>query len=174
MQRLAKNPQSFSDTATCSESMEHKLLRCVKAALDADHPDQALKLLSTNIDSSAVRNARAVCLLRLGRHDEALAIYRRFLFRSGCIWMIPEMPTEYKVNFATCLLLTGHPSGGKAVLDEIGEDQHPGVQRRREDIRKWAKSLSVFSRLDWWLSGIDPPKNKIVPVSAPIGEISVV
>ena len=110
-----------------------------------------------------MRNAKGVCLLRLGRAQEAITLYREMLYKSGCSWIRPELPTIYKLNFATALLLAANPSGCAEILRETMDESHPGVQRLRACIRQWKLSLTFWQRLNW-MCGWTSEENSHIPL----------
>lgn len=129
----------------------------------------------------AVVNARGVCLMRLGRHEEAVALFRNLVLQPGCTWMRGDRPGYYKCNFATALLLSGRPSGCLAVLHELGSEAPTAALTLRAAIKRWESGLSLWSWLDWKLNGIDPHNVRIptdfepgqfVQEPAPIGVAS--
>jgi tetratricopeptide (TPR) repeat protein len=103
-----------------------------------------------------LRNALGVCLLRLGRVEEAIGLYRELVLKPGCTWARPELPAHYKTNYAAALLLGGHVAGCRDVLADLGDDQNRTVQNLRAAIRQWESGLSLWQRLNWKLGGIVP------------------
>ena len=118
--------------------------------------ERAFHLLNAKGEDLESQHAKAVCLMRLGRYTEAIAVLRKLVLNPGCIWMRPEIPLLYKTNFATALLLGGHPAGCTAVLSEIDNDNHSSVIRLREIIKRWEKTLSFWQRLNWRWCVIEP------------------
>lgn len=119
----------------------------VRRLMDGNQLDAALKLAREGGGTAWLKNARGVCLMRMGKHQEALDLYRGLVLQSGTIWMRPESPTACKVNFATALLLAGHPAGCDGVLAEINREDHPAVIRLRLALKQWKSELSVWQRL---------------------------
>lgn len=106
--------------------------------------------------SSNNQNGRAVHLLRASQVDEAISILRSLVLKPGCTWMRPDVPSFVKRNFATALLLAGHPAGCLAVLAELNDETHPRVQQLRTAIKRWEKTLSFWQWLDWRTGWIEP------------------
>lgn len=130
---------------------------------EAGKLEAALKLASPEIQHNAIRNARAVILMRLGRFEDAVTLLRKLVLAPNCTWMRPEIPKDYKVNFATSLLLYGKASGCRAILLEIQDEKHPQVKQLRGVFRKWYKTLSIWQSFSFRLWGVQP-KNKPVTV----------
>ncbi len=117
---------------------------------DTGKSQEALRLLASESNSSnEVLNARGVCLMRLGRIDDAIRVFRSLVLPSGCIWMKPELPVIYRVNFATALLLSQRPLGVRDTLCEMHEQDHPSVVRLRDALHAWEKHLPAWQRLLW-------------------------
>lgn len=133
------------------------ILNKVLRLADAGDYQAALGLLRDSNRQPLLRNARGVCLLRLGRIDDAVRVFRDLVLQPGCTWMRPELPVEFKLNFATALFLSGRPSGSLEMLAEIRDEQHPTVILLRAEIRKWESTLTWWQRLNWRIGRIDPP-----------------
>jgi predicted Zn-dependent protease len=132
---------------------EHSaVLNQVEKLLQAGQPKQALDLLARSKDHSPwSTNAAGVCLLRLGQADRAVELYRNLVL-SG-LFLRPDVPTAWKVNFATALLMADNLAGCVRVLAEIQEEDHPGVQRLRAALQSWHDRLSVWEKIRWLLGG---------------------
>ena len=136
------------------------------ALADAGNPEGALKLLKADSKTTDVMiNARSVCLMRLGRGEDARKALRPVVMSSECTWMKPEVPVIYRTNFCMALLLSGHPQGCLSVLTDMQEQDHPAVQRVRQTLESWKRSLTFWQRLQWKL-GIEP-EVLFVPDSVP-------
>jgi hypothetical protein len=125
----------------------------VEKLLQARQPKQALDLLArSQVHSEWARNATGVCLLRLGQTDRAVDIFRNLVI-SGGLFLRRDVPTAWKVNFATALLMAGHIGGCVGVLKEIPEQHHPGVWRLRAALDRWHERLSIWGKIRWLLGG---------------------
>jgi hypothetical protein len=134
---------------------------------------KALDLLNTKGAADKThQNVKGVCLMRLGRHDDAVRVYRSLVMAPGSTWMHPEAPLSHKINFATALLLSGNPSGCLEVLGEIHQDQDPRIQRIHACIQKWVAGLTWFQKLNWWLGHIEPA-NRPVTIDFEPGDLSL-
>lgn len=143
------------DYASEESEFEAKLLDAIQTA-EAGHPDRALaELARLQLNTDAVRNARGVCLLRIGRYDDAIQLFRRLVLAPGCTWMKTDLPVIYLTNFCTALLLGGHPAGSYDCLCEIAERNHPSVIRLLAALKQWERSLPWWPRMLWKL-GVDP------------------
>ena len=127
------------------------LLDEVRALLNAGKAKQALTALSRD-ESEWARNARGVCLMRLGQHAAAVDALRGLAVAQH-LSLKPEAPTIFKVNFATALLLSGNVNGGLTALADVRDEQHPMVQKLRAAIERWKASMSFWKRLNWRMGG---------------------
>ena len=120
----------------------------VRQLLDEGRPDQALETIQRSGQRSRdVENARGVCLLRLGKCDQAFALFRDLVFPAGSFSIDPQTPIVFRTNYATALLLTGNVMVGQSILAQIEDKQHPAVVKLRSAIKQWKKSLGLFRRL---------------------------
>lgn len=152
---LDKHHQSFQ-----------KALRLIRE----DQNQKALEILNSCGQSPAVQNARGICLMRLGSKQSALNAYRSYILQTGGAWARPDVPVTHVLNFATALLLNGHPSGCLELLGHLKSADHPGVQRLRQAIRDWERSLSLWARFNWRFGRIEPD-NAPVTLSFVPGEL---
>lgn len=116
------------------------------------------------------QNVRGVHAMREGNIDEAVSILRSLVMPPGCTWTRPDAPNMYRRNFATALLLAGHPSGCLELLAEMRDEQHLRVQELRAAIKRWEKTLSFFQWLNWRTGWIEPA-NRPVTLDFVPGEI---
>lgn len=166
---VAATPEkTASPTVAAQESQSPALRRAIQMA---DHGDcrGALQLLRPQGHAPEIMNAIGVCLMRLGKIDESLALYRGMVMKPGCTLVRPEVPTHHKLNFATALLLQGTPAGCLSVLSEIGEPENPTVQRLQRAMKAWEAGLSFWRRWDWRINRIEPAKCHVV-IDFPPGE----
>lgn len=129
----------------------------------------ALQLLRSHGQDRETLNAIGVCLMRLGQVQEAIKLYRTMVLMPGCTWMRPELPTRYKINFATALLLGGHPAGCLDMLEELKDDPSPMIERLHEAIQQWESTLGLWRWIDWRLCRVEPPQAQIA-IDFPPGE----
>ncbi|WDQ14610.1 tetratricopeptide repeat protein [Rhodopirellula sp. P2] len=119
--------------------------------------------------SPAIRNTLGVCLLRLGRTEEALSVFRQFVLSSNGVLERSEISSVCKRNFATALLLNGLVGGALDALNQSGEPDHPRTIGLRNCLRDWERSLSWWRWLDWKINRI-VAKDCHVPLTFEPGE----
>jgi sugar phosphate isomerase/epimerase len=130
-------------TATVSAALEH-----IRELLDHDRPGEALNFITHFGNSSPeMENARAVCLLRLGRLDEAIEVLRDLTFEG--LQVIPDhVPALFQVNFAIAMLRANRDKGGPlAISDRLTGNEHPEAARLKAAVDQWKKSLGPLGRL---------------------------
>ncbi len=151
------NGQSAAQPAASvtSNHTEATLSRVVRYVTSENY-NKALDLLRNAGSNPQLRNALGVCLLRLERYEDATRILRELVLSPGCTWVRPEMPTIYKVNFATALLLDGHPAGCQEVLADTRDPSHPSVIRLQHALKQWENQLPLLKRWMWRLGSIEP------------------
>lgn len=113
-------------------------------------------------------NALAVCHLRLGDIARAEHILRHIAL-DGTGRTRPDVPTVFKTNLATALLISGDTAGCLRTLDEIGDDDDPAVRRLRAAAARWAPPLTAWARFARRL-GIRPARPPVP--DGPVGELS--
>jgi hypothetical protein len=137
--------------------------------LNEGRPGDAMELIVRSRQASpALDNARAVCLLRLGKVDEALRVLRALLFPRGSICIDEDAPVVFRTNFVTALLMAGNVVAGTDVLGAIHESKHPAVLKLHGAIRQWKKGLSPWERFLYYL-GKCP--DKAVTLGFPPGDL---
>jgi hypothetical protein len=123
-----------------------ELLARVDRLLRNDRPQEALGLLA-GADTPWTRNARGVCLLRLGRTSQAINALRDLVFCPSGFAIRPDAETLFQANYATALLLDGHTDGFHSILAGIRDRAHPAVARLDDAIRRWKAGMSVWQRI---------------------------
>lgn len=140
----------------------------IQQLLDQNHPQEALNLINhVNSDSPPMKNAQGVCLLRLGRAEDAVSVLRGIVFQ-GYICIPSDTPVVYKTNFVTAMLMANHKESVMGVIEDLDEGQHPAVARLKAAMRNWFKSLSLFQRL---LSKVRIYSRKPVSIDFPPGDL---
>lgn len=144
-----------AETTATSSSANFEVSPKILRAIAASDYDEAIRWLTKEGNAPWALNARAVCLLRTGRAEQALQVYRTFVLSSGGIFLRPDVPTEYKTNYALTLLLLGIPSGCLAALAEIELD-NVRAQQMRACLRAWEKTLPFWPWANWKFGRVDP------------------
>jgi hypothetical protein len=139
----------------------------LRKLLEANRLDEALKVARAHSDAPT-RNALGVCLMRMGRSEEAVRIYRTLILDSTGLFFRDQVPTVFKTNFAFALMLSGRIEGGINILTELKDDEHPSVQPLRLVVDQWKAKLSFTQKLLLKL-GIEP--NCPVRLDFPPGEL---
>lgn len=144
--------------STNAISDPNTLLDSARQMLDKGRAQDALDLLdSCGHSSRTIQNAKGVCMMRLGRHELAMKIFRDLVFPGGALAIPEETPTIFRINYATSLLLLDNVVTGLEMLGHIPDRQHPAVVRLSSAVRIWKRSLSWFARIGL-LIGITPKK----------------
>ncbi len=148
------------------------MTRVIRHVSTGSYP-KALDLLRSAGAAPQLRNALGVCLLRLERYEDATRILRDLVLSPGCTWVRPDVPTIYRTNFATALLLDGHPAGCQEILSEVRDSSHPAVQRLHAAMKRWEAGLP-FSKKTMWRIGRIEPSNAPVTLDFPPGDFDLV
>jgi hypothetical protein len=113
-------------------------------------------------------NARGVCLLRLGRAEEAVGVFRALVVGSG-LQLRRDVPLALLVNFAAALLLAQNLEGCRGALRDIGAacEGYSGAINLQRCIQAWQRGLSCGDRLKMWLLG----RAKPITLDFPPGEV---
>ncbi|MEZ6112597.1 MAG: tetratricopeptide repeat protein [Pirellulaceae bacterium] len=147
---------STSSHESASEVPSSRNLDRARRHIADRHYQQAIDLLNTSNQDSHARNLIGVCLMRVGNFGEAARVLRKLVLQPGATWMRRDIPNVYKSNFATALLLDGHPAGCLEMLAELNDPSSPAGQRLRAAIRQWEKTLSFSAWLNWRFGRIEP------------------
>jgi hypothetical protein len=143
-------PDSPPAKAAASTAELPDELQKIQKLLDSDRPEEALKIAVGRGSGGPLHaNARAVCLMRLGRPEEAVKVLRPVAVEGGGVFLHTNAPLAAKINFATALALSGNPQGTVGVLNEIEQEDNLHVQVLREAIRRWEKELSLWEWIQW-------------------------
>jgi hypothetical protein len=125
---------------------EADLLSRVDALLAEDKPREALALLP-RADSPWLRNARGVCMLRLGRPQEAIEALRDLVFDHTGFAIRRDADPVFQANYATALLLDGNAEGFWSILGGISDRTHPAVARLDDAVRQWKAGMTLAQRI---------------------------
>lgn len=122
---------------------------------------KCLEMLPHESRTPEAISLRAVSLLRLDRAEDALKFLRPITIAAGGTWVNRELPQSVAHNLATALLLTGRPAGCLEVLNDLRDKNHPYANQLRDAIKRWSRSLSWWSRLNWVIGKIEPSNCRI-------------
>lgn len=115
----------------------------VNAMLDSGQVEQALAaIVHTGQDTPLWRNARGVCLLRLGRLDEAMRLFTHLVFAPGSVVVPEDVPPLYVANFITAMLLKKNFEAAIPPLEHLRDDGSPYVTQLLLATRQWRRSLT--------------------------------
>ncbi len=133
-------------------------LQHIRELLDHDRAGDALNfILRSRDDSPEMENARGVCLLRLGRFDEAIEVLQDVTYQ-GLPGIPPHTPVLFQVNFAVAMLRANRDKGGALMIsDRLQGSEHPEAARLKAAVRRWRESLGPLGRLRCRL-GLYPAK----------------
>lgn len=119
----------------------------VHSLLRSGQPEQALGQVERCGQSGEwVKNARGVCLMRMGKVDGAVEVLRDLTFR-GLICIPSDTPALYKANYATALLMKNYTSQAMEILRGLDPKQHPYIAVLHETVAEWKRGLNPFQRL---------------------------
>src|SRR4030042_766058 len=136
----------------------------IRELLNQDRPHDALKFIEQlNQKTPVMENARGVCLIRLGKIEEAISVLRDVTFQ-GYICMPSDTPVPYKINFAAAMLLANRKEGAFFILNKLDEKEYPQIAKLKDVIRRWVKSLNFIEKCCYYI-GMYP--NKPVTIDFP-------
>ncbi|MCE5277051.1 MAG: hypothetical protein ABFD92_08210 [Planctomycetaceae bacterium] len=130
------------------------VLSNVSALLDQSRCEDALNLIShCGINSIRLANARGVCLLRIGRVEQALAIFRDLVYPRGAFSIPDGTPAEFQANYVSALLAAGNITIAKSLLGQIDQQGHPSIVKIKDAMARWRKSVGLVARAKLLLGG---------------------
>jgi hypothetical protein len=140
----------------------------IRELLNQDRPQDALKYIEhLGQKTPDMENARGVCLMRLGKIEEALSVLREVVFQ-GYICMPSDTPVLYQINFATAMLLSNHKDGAFSILNKLDKKVYPQLVKIKDVVRRWVRSLNFIEKCGYYF-GLYP--NKPVTIDFVPGEI---
>lgn len=141
-------------------------LREVETLLASLHTEEALTLLGRQPMDDRRQNAKAVCLLRLGRFEEAGRVLADLILQQGSLVLKPGLPVAYLLNFATSLFLTRDVDEALRFITEAGYVGYrdPRLIEFGLAIRAWKRALPWRAKLKWIWSGRAPSPTSPNPV----------
>ena len=118
----------------------------VRELLAQGRPQDALKFIDhLGRKDREMENARGVCLMRLGKAEEAVSVLRDVAF-GGNVCMPADTPAVYRLNFATAMLLVNLKGAAMPILSSLGDRDCPEAAKVKDAIRRWFRSLNFFQR----------------------------
>jgi hypothetical protein len=130
-------------TANMSATLQH-----VRELLEQDRPDEALDfVIRSDNNAPEMKNARGVCLLRLGRIDEAIAVLEDITYQ-GLPGMPHDVPALFQANFAVAMLRANRSKDAAlTIAGRLSGSEHPEAARLKAAVRQWKESLGPLGRL---------------------------
>jgi hypothetical protein len=166
---LRRSAAAFSLLMLTNNSERLSDIDRIRCLLDEGKPQQALDLVNRrDQDSAEWRNARGVCLLRLGKVDEAAGVLREVVFPDDSIAIPDDMPSLYRANFATAMLLKRNLVAGIPILRRLNGEPHPYIRQLSTALARWDKSLNFVQRL---LGTVEWYPDKPFPLDFPPGAV---
>jgi hypothetical protein len=124
---------------------EVETLTRVSELLDRGKPDSALSLLPAG-GTPWLRNARGVCLMRLGRPSQAVDALRELVFEPVGHAVRADAHPAHLMNYATALLLDGNSDSFWGIFRSARDRSHPAVVRVEASVWRWRARLSFTQR----------------------------
>lgn len=136
-----------------------EILRKVEHLLELGRIEDALHAATSQSSGNpAQSNARAVCLLRLGKPEEAVRILRSVVIDQTGVLMRQDIPLTYKSNFAVALAMAGNLPGANSVLSELGNETDEQLLALRQCITATLSKRTFMQKLKSFLgSGEETP-----------------
>jgi hypothetical protein len=125
-----------------------------RTLLNRGHASEALRVLNSQRYASPILdNARAVCLMRLGRADQALRILKPLVLINGASGFRNHVPSIYRINLATALAMSGDVTSADEILNRLASENvtHPQITELRVAIDRWQTGLSLWELFQWKL-----------------------
>ncbi len=137
-----KTANMATKTAKAPTPLQH-----IRELLDHDRPGEALNfVIHSHNDSPEMENARGVCLLRLGRFDEAITVLQEVTFQ-GLPGIPPHTPALFQVNFAVAMLRANRDKGAALMIaDRLNGSEQPEAARLKAAVRQWKERLGPLGR----------------------------
>ncbi len=142
------------DSQPTTEPANSEAYAKVRRLIEAGRLDEAESLARSRYDGP-MKNALGVCLMRAGKADEAVRVYRPLVLDHTGLFLRGQVPAVYKTNFAYALMLSGRISGGLNIARELAAEDHPSVRKLQSAIEVWKANLSLVQKLGLAL-GLEP------------------
>jgi len=142
----------------------------IRELLSQDRLDDTLDYLDhIGQTTPEFQNARAVCLMRLGKAELAVSILRKLVFREF-ICIPSDTPVLYLMNFATAMLVANYKDGAIPILKKLDTRRYPQAAQLKMALNRWVKGLN-FAEKCYYHLGIYP--GKPVRLDFPLGQIDL-
>jgi tetratricopeptide (TPR) repeat protein len=129
-----------------------KTISRIRQLLKEGQTEEALLFLDrTGSENDMIHNARGVCLMRLGRNEEALKLLQKLAF-NGLPAIASERPAIIQANYATALLLSGDNGQAWDIIRRLDEGEHPYVTALKQVVQGAKRRLRLKDRLMWTLT----------------------
>ncbi len=158
-------------TNTVADVSSAERLSVVKQLLEQGKADEARTLLSGS-RTPAEENALGVCLLRLGKTQEAIQLFRSLVLPGGGVVTSMDVPASYRLNFASALLADGNYDGFLSFINGVPATDHVEAKRLHEVHDRWLQSVSFGRKVLWRLGLMQPGSWPTLPT--PIGTVDAV
>jgi hypothetical protein len=140
----------------------------IQELLNQNRPHDALRFIEhLGQETPTMKNALGVCLMRVGKIEEAISVLGNIVFR-GYICMPSDTPVLHQINFATAMLLSNRKDGAFSILNKLDEREHPQAAKLKGAVRQWIKGLNFIEKCCYHI-GLYP--NKPVTIDFPPGEL---
>jgi hypothetical protein len=140
----------------------------IASMLDRGQIQHALASIThTGQDTPPWRIARGVCLLRMGRLDDAARLFADLVFPGGGVIVPEDTPSLYIANFITAMLLKRNLASAIPLLEHLRSDGHPYVTQLLQAAQQWRRSLTRFQRFRCYIGWY--PNVALSPPSPPGG-----
>jgi hypothetical protein len=125
----------------------------------------ALELItkSKQMENPRIGNARAVCLMRLGKFEEAVSQLAAIVFPGRVVAVAPGTPVVYITNLAISMLKVNNITGALSLFKQIEQKDrnHPAAVKLEQTIKDWKRSLNIFDKFQL-ATGVAPKKTVVI------------
>ncbi len=119
----------------------------IGSLLNSGKAEEALQLLTSIPESTGwIRNAMAVCLMRMGKPKKASDLLVELVYQKNSVVMRPDVSDGIKLNLVSAMLMAGNIEGAAGMLKEV-KNETPMKTRVDHVFREWRKKQSIFSRI---------------------------
>jgi hypothetical protein len=147
------------------------LIERVKNLLNDGKTQAAFELITKSKQENAeMENARAVCLMRLRKFQEAVSVLVPVVFPGRAVGVPSGTPVIYIANLAISMLKVNNITGALSLDRQIDpkDRSHPAAIKLDQTIKTWKQSLSFFEKIT--LAWGSAPSNPVV-IENPVGDL---